>query len=69
MLATFRTKPYQPKLRWALSKEAILITGAAEAGFYKGPNRVVSISRHLKTEMYPVSETLRFILFRIPDDG
>jgi hypothetical protein len=34
----------------------------------KGFNRV-DVSLHLKTETDPVSETLCFLVFRIPDDG
>jgi hypothetical protein len=29
----------------------------------------VSPSLHLRTKTHPVSETLRFLVFRIPDDG
>jgi hypothetical protein len=34
----------------------------------KGPNRVPSPTR-LRTETHPVSETLCFLVVRIPDDG
>jgi hypothetical protein len=67
MLTAFHTKPYQSKLCWALFKELTPITRPAEAGIYKGPNGVVYLSRHLNTEIYPVSETLRFMIFRISD--
>jgi hypothetical protein len=35
----------------------------------KGPNRVCVFPSHLRTDTDPVSETLCFLTFRIPDDG
>jgi hypothetical protein len=35
----------------------------------KGPNWVDVFLPHLRTEKCPVSETLGFLVYRIPDDG
>jgi hypothetical protein len=41
-----------------------------ELALSKGPNKVgVFLPPHLRTETYPVSKMLYFIVFRIPDDG
>jgi hypothetical protein len=35
----------------------------------RGPTEQLSPSPHLKIETVPVSETVCFLVFRIPDDG
>jgi hypothetical protein len=35
----------------------------------KGPNKIGVSSSHLKAETDPISETVCFLVFRIPDDG
>jgi hypothetical protein len=36
---------------------------------FQGAKQYVSFASHMKTEADPVSETLRPLVFRIPDDG
>jgi hypothetical protein len=45
------------------------LTSGQKQIFLRGPTDKVSSLLHLRTETDPVSETLRFLFSRTPDDG
>jgi hypothetical protein len=62
-------RPNLPSLMWL--NGCVNLTGVVQwlkLAFSKGPNRV-GVSPHVRTETDPVSETLCFLVYRIPDDG
>jgi hypothetical protein len=53
----------------SVSETGTVIDPVIEVSSSKGPNRVGVFHSHLKTETDPISKTLCFLAFRMPDDG